>query len=206
MAHRQARAAAPSSERPIPPTISNPRLLTMMTGNVRTRPALSVIAYWLFTLVVVYENISGFVWSVVKLDYITGLVRHLGYPDYFLGLLGLGQLAIAVVLIAPGLPILKEWAYAGALLNYSSAVASHLLVGDGLGIFPIAALIYAAGTIGSWALRPPGRRVAATPWIGETKASSWTIAFGILLLLSIASVAALPLIAAVLDLLPPLTA
>jgi hypothetical protein len=177
----------------------------MVTAVSRPRPPISVIAYWAFTLVVVYENVSGFVWAVVKLDYITALVRHLGYPEYFLGILGLGQLAIAVVLIAPGLPIVKEWAYAGALLNYSTAIASHLLVGDGLSIFPIGALAYAVCTVASWALRPPGRRVAPTPWIGETRASSWIVALGVLVLLLIAAVSALPLIDSVLDLLPPLT-
>jgi DoxX-like family len=37
--------------------------------------------------------------------------------------------------LIPGLNPIKEWAYAGAIITYVSAVASHLTVGDGIGTF-----------------------------------------------------------------------
>ncbi|MFF0767290.1 DoxX family protein [Nonomuraea wenchangensis] len=40
------------------------------------------------------------------------------------------QAAAAIAIIAPGLPLIKEWAYAGAFFLWSSAVASHLIAGD----------------------------------------------------------------------------
>jgi hypothetical protein len=157
-------------------------------------PAASVIAYWGFTLVVVYENLSGFVWWITNFEYISRLVRHLGYPEYVLNILGPAQLAAALILIAPGLPIVKEWAYAGALINYVSAIASHLFAGDGLNVFVVAALLYSVFTVGSWALRPASRRVTRTPWIGDTRASSWLIATMILVLMLIVALLSLPLI------------
>lgn len=162
----------------------------------------SVVAYWLVTLVVVYENLSGFVWWVVDFDLPREVIRHLGYPEYFFDVLGPGQLVAAVILIAPGLPNAKEWAYAGALINYSSAIASHLLAGDGLNFFVVAAAGYAALTVASWALRPAGRRLTGAPGIGETRASSWIgplVALGLML---IASLLSLPLIASLATLLP----
>jgi hypothetical protein len=167
-----------------------------------TRP---VVAYWFFTLVIVYENLSGFVWWAVNFDLARSVIRHLGYPEYFINILGPAQLVAAVILIAPGLPIAKEWAYAGAFINYSSAVASHLLAGDGLNVFVFAAAGYAVFTVTSWALRPASRRVAGMPWIGETRASSWISALGVVVTMAIASLLTLPLIASLAALLPPLT-
>ena len=43
------------------------------------------------------------------------MLAHLGYPQYFANILGAWQLAAAAALIAPGLPLVKEWAYAGVL-------------------------------------------------------------------------------------------
>jgi hypothetical protein len=36
----------------------------------------------------------------------------------------------AVALLIPSFPRLKEWAYAGAVITYVRAIASHLTVGD----------------------------------------------------------------------------
>ena len=154
----------------------------------------SVLAYWLFTLVVVYENASGFVWWVVDFDLPRDLIRHLGYPEYFSDILGPSQLAAAVILIAPGLPRAKEWAYAGTLINYSSAVASHLRSGDGPNIFVVAAATYAAFAVASWALRPASRRLTETGLVGETRPSSWVGALIVVALMFVASLVSLPLI------------
>jgi len=68
----------------------------------------------------------------------------------------------------PGLQRLKEWAYAGAVFNYTGAAASHFLAGhSGMGSITtpgiISPLVFAAITIASWALRPPARRLPAAP-------------------------------------------
>jgi uncharacterized membrane protein YphA (DoxX/SURF4 family) len=84
-------------------------------------------------------------------------VEHLGYPAYFLVILGVWKVLGAVALLVPRFPRLKEWAYAGAVFNYTGAVASHLTVGDGAValIYPIIQLGLVGG---SWALRPAARR------------------------------------------------
>ena len=90
-----------------------------------------LIAFWIATGVVAFENADGFVWSVLHIGYVTELVTHLGYPLYFINIVGTFQLAAAVALLVPRLPVVKEWAYTGAFINYSSALVSHLSVGDG---------------------------------------------------------------------------
>jgi hypothetical protein len=85
-------------------------------------------------------------------------MKHLGYPAYFLIILGFWKLAGAVTLLVPRFPRLKEWAYAGLFFAYTGAAASLLAVGDGAGAIapPIA---FAGLTLASWAFWPSDRRV-----------------------------------------------
>ena len=53
----------------------------------------------------------------------------LGYPGYFLRLLGFAKLLGVVALLLPGRALLKEWAYAGFTFDLIGAIASHLLTG-----------------------------------------------------------------------------
>ena len=68
--------------------------------------------------------------------------------------MGVWKLPGAVAFLMPGLPHVKEWAYAGAVITYTSAVASHMTVGDGIGPV-VARTMLVALTLVSWALRPP---------------------------------------------------
>jgi len=68
----------------------------------------------------------------------------------------LGGLAI----LAPRLPRLKEWAYAGIAFDLIGAAISHAAMGDPAAkvIVPLVILGIAAA---SWALRPASRRLGA---------------------------------------------
>jgi uncharacterized membrane protein YphA (DoxX/SURF4 family) len=89
-------------------------------------------------------------------------VTILGYPEYFLTIIGLWKLAGTVALLAPRLPRLKEWAYAGIVFNMTGAFISHAAVGDygPNGSHLIATGAIALLAVASWALRPQSRRVA----------------------------------------------
>jgi DoxX-like protein len=58
-------------------------------------------------------------------------MEPLGYPAYFLRLLGVAKLLGVVALVLPGRPLLKEWAYAGFTFDLLAALASHLVTGTG---------------------------------------------------------------------------
>jgi uncharacterized membrane protein YphA (DoxX/SURF4 family) len=81
----------------------------------------------------------------------------LGYPSYFLVIIGVWKLFGAASLLVPRFPRLKEWAYAGLVFNYTGAVASHLAVGDGADKWAVPA-VFAVILMASWALRPSARR------------------------------------------------
>jgi uncharacterized membrane protein YphA (DoxX/SURF4 family) len=55
--------------------------------------------------------------------------KQLGYPSYMLPFLGIAKLLGIIALLVPGLPRLKEWAYAGMFFDLTGAVYSGLSVG-----------------------------------------------------------------------------
>ena len=113
--------------------------------------------YWLATVAVAAELAVGGLWDIMRLPSVRDLVMHLGYPSYFLVLLGSWKVLGAAALVIPRRPVLKEWAYAGAFFTYTGAIASHLAAGYDLAeAVPLA--ILTALTALSWALRPPSRR------------------------------------------------
>jgi DoxX-like protein len=119
----------------------------------RWRPA----AYWLATAAVAAELGAGGLWDITRLPSVSDMVTHLGYPSYFLVLLGTWKVLGAAALLVPRRALLKEWAYAGAFLTYTGAIVSHVATGYALSevgvLVPMTVL-----TVLSWALRPAGRR------------------------------------------------
>ena len=123
-------------------------------GPTRWRP----VGYWLATAVVAGELALGGIWDIARIPLVADLVRHLGYPSYFLVLLGSWKVLGAVALLIPRRPLLKEWAYAGAFFTYTGAIFSHLATGYDLAEVGLLAVLVTL-TVLSWALRPPSRRV-----------------------------------------------
>jgi uncharacterized membrane protein YphA (DoxX/SURF4 family) len=130
--------------------------MATMVRSVRS-PRIRSIVYWFATANVAAELALGGVWDLLRIDYVRETFERLEYPEYLLTILGVPKLIAAIVLVAPGLPRMKEWAYAGAMFTYVGAVASHLAVDDA-GRAMVTASVYAVLTMVSWALRPPSRR------------------------------------------------
>jgi DoxX-like protein len=132
-------------------TSVSPRRNRIASGQIR------VIAYWTTTAVLATECFVGGVMGAFQLQPFKGVVTHLGYPLYFMTILGVCYMSAGVVLLAPRLPRLKEWAYAGLTFIYIGAIASHIWVRDDAKSL-IGPLIFAALAATSWALRPAARR------------------------------------------------
>jgi DoxX-like family len=113
-----------------------------------------IIGFWITTVLVAAELAVGGIWDLLRNDQVRGVVGQLGYPAYLLTIMGAWKLAGAVALLIPGFPRVKEWAYAGAVITYASAIASHLTVGTGSGAL-VAAVVLLALTVASWVLHPP---------------------------------------------------
>jgi hypothetical protein len=84
-------------------------------------------------------------------------VLDLGYPAYFLTIIGVWKLLGVVAVLILKFKLLKEWAYAGFFFLLSGAIISHLAVGDAaLELFGPALLLFL--TVMSWYFRPADRR------------------------------------------------
>jgi DoxX-like family len=85
-------------------------------------------------------------------------IIHLGYPIYFLTILGIWKILGVVALLIPKFPLLKEWAYAGFFFSMSGAAFSHIASGDAMNeIFP--SLLLLILTVVSWYFRPADRKI-----------------------------------------------
>jgi hypothetical protein len=120
-------------------------------------PRLRAAGYWAATACVAAEMGVGGVWDVARLPLVSDVVAHLGYPSYFLVLLGTWKILGAAALLVPRQPLLKEWAYAGAFFAYTGAMISHLTTGYDLPEVAVLGVMTAL-TVTSWALRPATRR------------------------------------------------
>jgi DoxX-like family len=118
------------------------------------------IAYWLSTGIVAALMIfSGVLYLSGSAQAVTGFA-HLGYPQHLRILLGIAKLCGALVLIAPGFRLLKEWAYAGFTFAWVVACIAHASAGDGPKSFaPFGLLVMLAI---SYATRPSSRRFTSS--------------------------------------------
>ncbi|MFD1939284.1 DoxX family protein [Nonomuraea mangrovi] len=92
----------------------------------------------------------------MRTPYVLDTFVHLGYPAYLLSILGVRKALGVLALLVPGLPRLKEWAYAGLLFVCTGSAASHLALGDEL-MAVAAPVAFAAFTLISWGLRAYAR-------------------------------------------------
>ena len=114
--------------------------------------------YWTTTALVAFSLISGgFAQVVGQHDTVAGVMR-LGYPAYFVTLIGVWKVLGGLAIVAPRLPRLKEWAYAGAVLDLTGASISSAASGVGVRHI-VVPLVLAGVAFGSWALRPASRRL-----------------------------------------------
>lgn len=116
-------------------------------------------AYWATTTLVACDAILAGVVYLAHAQFIVKAFAHLGYPIYFLNILGTAQLLGAAALVAPVRATFKEWAYAGFGITYVSGFISHLVSGDGAEAMQ--PLIVLALLAASYLTRPPAA-VAST--------------------------------------------
>jgi len=101
------------------------------------------IIFWVSTtLIFLFEGVMPALTSQTELA--KEGIRHLGYPEYFGVMLTVFKVLGALALIIPQVPArVKEWAYAGFVIDFIAAFVSHAAV-DGFGgqtFFPLAVLL-----------------------------------------------------------------
>lgn len=69
--------------------------------------------YWIATVWLALGMLSTGIVQLLHVPEETALIDRLGYPLYFLTLLGVWKILGVVAVFVPKFPLLKEWAYAG---------------------------------------------------------------------------------------------
>jgi hypothetical protein len=118
------------------------------------------IGYWTATGLVAFAFGPGAIPDLIQAPGAVAFVAPLGYPGYFLSILGAWKILGAIAILAPRLPRLKEWAYAGIFFDLTGAALSHAVRGNGV-FNVIVPLLLAGVTVASWALRPESRTLAS---------------------------------------------
>lgn len=125
------------------------------------------IVYWISTLWLSLGMVSTGMVQLLKVKAegaiappgVDGII-HLGYPVYFLTILGVSKILGVVVLLIPKFALIKEWAYAGFFFMMTGAVFSHVASGDrAVDLLP--SLLLLALIVISWYFRPSSRRLVA---------------------------------------------
>jgi uncharacterized membrane protein YphA (DoxX/SURF4 family) len=119
---------------------------------------LKIVAYWICTVLVAFSFVSGGITQLMRAPQAVEGFTKLGYPVYFLIILGVWKLLGGIVILIPGFPLVKEWAYAGIVFDLTGASASYLAT-HGEIWHMVTPLIITALAVASWALRPEGRRL-----------------------------------------------
>ena len=123
-----------------------------MTTRART------IVYWVTTVLFCLPMAMGGVFDLMQPPDVLAIMDHLGYPHYLATIIGVAKVLGVLTILAPGLPRLKEWAYAGCTIDLLGAAASHAFTGDAFKDISIPIAILAIGFV-SYFLRPESRRL-----------------------------------------------
>jgi hypothetical protein len=113
------------------------------------------ITYWIAT--VLFAAFMAYdVYAYLSHDpKMTAAMASLGYPSYFMTILGTAKLLGIIAIMVPGFLRLKEWAYAGFTFTFIGAFFSHVASGQHKeAVMPLVALVIMAI---SYYLRPPER-------------------------------------------------
>jgi hypothetical protein len=119
------------------------------------------IIYWIATALLAFGMLVSGLQQILHAKEMAGMVAHLGYPPYFMDILGFWKILGVIAILLPGFKLVKEWAYAGFFFAMTGALISHLAIGDdGLKeiIGPIMQTVF---VILSWYFRPVDRKISS---------------------------------------------
>ena len=116
------------------------------------------IIYWIATAWLSLGMLSTGIVQLIGSKEEAIRMNKLEYPLYLLTILGVWKILGVIAVLVPGLPIVKEWAYAGFFFAMSGAAISHLICHSPASeIFP--SLLLLVLTVVSWYFRPESRRI-----------------------------------------------
>jgi hypothetical protein len=117
-----------------------------------------LIWYWIITILLSFCIFFGGLAQALQLKEVLQGFKPLGYPTYFISLIGIWKVLGVFAILIPKFPLLKEWAYAGIFFAMTGAVISHI-ASDDIKVQIISPIVLAIFTVLSWYLRPANRKL-----------------------------------------------
>ena len=114
------------------------------------------VAYWGCTVILAVMLLGSLSYLTGSEQVVSGFAKA-GYPQHLRIVLGLAKPAAAIVLLLPGLRILKEWAYAGCTFALVMATISAYSSGEPATVWTLPIALLALLTV-SYFTRPASRR------------------------------------------------
>lgn len=99
-------------------------------STVKNTSKTKEILFWITTIIIAIAYFVTGLGNLLPFAHIAQDMAHLGYPAYFLKILGVWKILAAIVIVIPGIRRLKEWAFAGMMLDLSGAALSRYFSGD----------------------------------------------------------------------------
>ncbi len=88
------------------------------------------IIYWFATGLLAIGMLQSGIFAALRTKEWVDLVTGLGYPVYFLTIIGVWKILGVIAILIPRFKLLKEWAYAGFFFAMTGALFSHLANSD----------------------------------------------------------------------------
>ena len=118
------------------------------------------IIYWVTTGFLAFGMLAqGFAQIFHTKGYVD-IIVHLGYPIYFLNIIGVWKILGVIAILIPRFRLVKEWAYAGFFFVMSGAVFSHIASGDSMNAMVPASVLLILIVV-SWYFRPENRKIVS---------------------------------------------
>ncbi|GAA3987682.1 DoxX family protein [Mucilaginibacter dorajii] len=110
------------------------------------------IIYWILTILLALAMAGDGFGGITKQQAGVDVLKHLGYPIYFMVIMGFAKLLGVVAILQTQFKVIKEWAYAGFAFTFLGAIASRSFMGDAVGelIPPMIMLVFLFVTYYFW--------------------------------------------------------
>ena len=116
------------------------------------------IVYWISTSIVALMLFGSLSYLTGSEQVVSGFAKA-GYPQHLRIVLGIAKPLAALILLLPGLALVKEWAYTGVAIALTMAFISAYASGEGARVLIMPPVILALMVV-SYLTRPSSRRLA----------------------------------------------
>jgi hypothetical protein len=115
------------------------------------------VAYWISTAIVAVLLLGSLSYLTGSEQVVSGFAKA-GYPQHLRIVLGILKPVAAIVLLLPGLALVKEWAYAGITFAWVMASIAAYSSGEGVQVWSLPLVLLAILAV-SYLMRPSSRRL-----------------------------------------------